>query len=210
MELNISKGNISNISKVNRDVLIEIALLLDLKDVYNLCRSSKRFANLCNSEVFWRKKIYNDFQINYQEKDTKEAYKRFTMIKENKEHCHKLVKKRIVNPDAFILDIVEDQYFKNYSDFLVYRFLTAKLLGKGAAIPLYYEKLYDRYRINEIYDKIERSGQFRVDDFYIFMGLLEQVKKNSFQFVKAYINAMIRGDIPFDVTWNQLCNYDFY
>lgn len=42
------------------DLLYEIALKLNLKDLYRQCRISKRIASLCNNNNFWHQKYIRD------------------------------------------------------------------------------------------------------------------------------------------------------
>ena len=175
-----------------------------------MCRTSKKYSSICESSDFWRQKIWKDFQVKYSGKETKEYYKRLKTIKEYKEHCHKMILNGVVNKNELVLDIFDREYFGDPKDLLVYRFITAKFLAKGAGIPDYYEAIYDRYRLKDFYEELERSSEFTEEEFIIFMKLLDEIKKYANQFQNAYINAMLRGDIPFDVTWEKLCDYEFY
>ena len=47
---------------MNRDVLIEMALELDNKDLLTLCLSGKDFnKNICKNDLFWQKKVTKEF-----------------------------------------------------------------------------------------------------------------------------------------------------
>ena len=51
-------------TKVPNDILIYMALSYDLPEILSLCRSSQRFNNIiCLNQLFWMKKIANDFPI---------------------------------------------------------------------------------------------------------------------------------------------------
>ena len=63
-----------------KDLLIQLALELDLPSILNYCRSSKKFNNLiCNNYTFWMNKHIRDFNWNYTGPKTlsaiKESYK---------------------------------------------------------------------------------------------------------------------------------------
>ena len=47
-----------------RDVLIKTILELHINDITKLCQTSKRINDLiCESDEFWRLKLYQDFKI---------------------------------------------------------------------------------------------------------------------------------------------------
>jgi len=198
-------------NKMNKDVLIELALELDLPDLYNFCLASPKLAFVCNSKDFWRKKIWKDYQLRDISENPKESYKMLKRIKENKEHCNSLILNGAVKKNDLVLDTINEYYFsENPKDLITYIFITSKILGKGSGIPGYYENFYDKYRLDKVYTELERSENFTEDEFQIFMYLLDKIKKYGMKFERDYIDAMIRGDIPFDVTWGKLCKYDFY
>ena len=49
-----------------KDIIIKLALELDLPSILNYCRSSKKFNNMvCNNYTFWMNKHLKDFNWNY-------------------------------------------------------------------------------------------------------------------------------------------------
>lgn len=189
---------------IHKDILIKLALDLDLPDLLSLCRTSERFNTIvCNSDKFWKQKLWKDYKIN--SKISKTTYKN---IIKNSARCNNLLLTGKVKKDNFVLDSYTDEYFRSNDDYLVYIFLIAKLLNKGEGIPDYFEGLYDRY-IEKINPQIHRGEHFSEKDFEEFIKLLKYVKTFG-NFENSYIEMMIKGDIPFDVTWENLCNYNIY
>lgn len=191
-----------------KDILIELALYLPGQDLLSLCRSSKKYNYICESNTFWRKKLLTDYNIN-ENHSPKQIYK---TIKENNEICNKNVLNRRNGRKGYVLNEITEENFKNKDDHLIYVFLVSKILEKGKNIPDYYKGLYDRYidKINYKYDnKILRNTDFPSEEEYeIFLNLLKKVMGTPFQ--KAYINGILyRGLLP-NITWEDLCEYPLY
>ncbi len=56
-------------NRLDKNLIVQIALELNLPDILSFCRSNKRFNEVvCESDIFWSKKLVNDFGVN--------AYKR--------------------------------------------------------------------------------------------------------------------------------------
>ena len=52
----------NNFDILSKDILIELAIELDLPDIINWCRLNKRFDEFtCKSDVFWRRKFIHDY-----------------------------------------------------------------------------------------------------------------------------------------------------
>ena len=71
----------NHLSHLNRDLLIELALDLDLPEVIKFCSSSQRInKTICESDVFWRKKFIKDYgdYPKVENKTWKEFYKYVT------------------------------------------------------------------------------------------------------------------------------------
>jgi hypothetical protein len=50
--------------QTDKNVLMDMALQLDLASLTNLCKTSKKMnQTLCNNDVFWMKKLYKDYPI---------------------------------------------------------------------------------------------------------------------------------------------------
>jgi ankyrin repeat protein len=64
-----------NLENMDKNLLIETALMLNLKDILSLCRTNKKFNDLiCNSNIFWINKIKKDYNFITSE-EGKEKYK---------------------------------------------------------------------------------------------------------------------------------------
>ncbi|GAG79205.1 unnamed protein product, partial [marine sediment metagenome] len=52
--------------KIPKDIIVLLALELDISDVLTYCRLSKRFNNaVCNNFSFWYNKLFKDFGFTY-------------------------------------------------------------------------------------------------------------------------------------------------
>ena len=52
----------SNLQMLDKNLLIEMSLNLNVKDLASLCRTSKRMNEfICNNNLFWRKKLDRDY-----------------------------------------------------------------------------------------------------------------------------------------------------
>lgn len=50
--------------QINKDLLIKIALLLDMEDILQLCNSSTKINKLiCKNDNFWEQKLLHDYDI---------------------------------------------------------------------------------------------------------------------------------------------------
>ena len=186
-----------------KDILFEIALELSGKDLIQLCKTSKKYKYICDSNIFWRKKIYKDYNLNVSN-NPKYIYRK---IKENNEICNqKLLEGK---GKQYVINEIQ---FDNEDDQLVYNFIVSKILESGGNYPNYFRGIYDRHieKINYKYEnKILRDTDFPSEDEYkIFLELLE--KANVTEFQKSYINGILKRGISPNVTWNELCEYPLY
>ena len=67
--------------KLPKDIIVLLALELDISDVLTYCKLSKRFNNaVCNNFSFWYNKLFKDFGFTYignkTLKDVKDYYKK--------------------------------------------------------------------------------------------------------------------------------------
>ena len=77
----------------NKDVIVKIALMLDLPELLSLCRSSTKFNKVvCQNKNFWISKLYQDYKIRYldisldHKGDPKEYYEFFLKRRKKGEH----------------------------------------------------------------------------------------------------------------------------
>lgn len=70
---------------VPKDIINELALNLSLKDIKSFCLTSKKFNNIvCDSELFWKKKLFKDHpNINIQ--NVRKFKKLYFYLNENTE-----------------------------------------------------------------------------------------------------------------------------
>ncbi len=63
--------------KLNKDVLVKLALELNLPDILSLCRINKRFNRfVCDDDIFWQKKLKRDWDYSANVKEAKSIYER--------------------------------------------------------------------------------------------------------------------------------------
>lgn len=194
--------------RVPKDVLIDLALELSLPDLLNLCRSSST-SFICYSDVFWTKKLKKDYGI-IGVSNPKEAYKNIPTFKK---HCKNLINTNVVNGYSFVLEMIDSDYFNNVNNYVVFKFLLNKILSKGIGLANYYIIEYNKISTTNIYKSmISTDPELSYDEYMLFKKLLNDIrnseKSNSFE--KAYIDGMIRGDIPIFTNWKELCQYDIY
>lgn len=61
----------SELNNLPKDVLVMMALDLDLAEVISLCRSSSKLnSSLCKNKNFWIRKLQYDFEISYDPSNT--------------------------------------------------------------------------------------------------------------------------------------------
>ena len=71
----------TSLQDLPRDLLIQLALDLDLKDIFRLCQSNRRSNEIiCESDTFWRRKLIKDYpniprEIIQKIKDSKRVYR---------------------------------------------------------------------------------------------------------------------------------------
>jgi len=64
-----------NLSMLPKDVLILLALEMDIEYVINLCKTSSIFnQKICKNEHFWKNKLFKDYEIEEDLHDAKDEY----------------------------------------------------------------------------------------------------------------------------------------
>lgn len=193
-------------NKIPKDVLIDLALDLSLPDLLSLCRSSST-SFICYSDVFWAKKLKKDYGL-VGVKNPKQAYKNIPGFRS---HCKNLVLKRTVESYNIVLENINSDYFTEFYDYLVFKYLLSKILGKGKGLENYYIVEYNKVYKNPRYGEyLSKDSELTYDEYRVFIHLLNSIKQKANTFERGYIDGMIRGDIPFDVNWGKLCNYNIY
>ena len=76
----------NNFDLLSKDILIELAIELNLPDIVNWCSLNKKFDNLtCKNDIFWRRKFIHDYGEYPKNSDLtwREFYKFITVAKPN-------------------------------------------------------------------------------------------------------------------------------
>ena len=64
--------------KLNKDVLVLLALKLDYSDIINFCKSSRKFdLKVCQNNNFWREKFFQKYPGNFNSKNFRQLYELF-------------------------------------------------------------------------------------------------------------------------------------
>ena len=154
-KLNVSASQITNkdsFSIMNKDMLVKIALELDLPDLLNLCLTNPEYnRKICNNNDLWRWKMIKDFpDVETRTKD------RYTLLYNKFKRAHE----ETGIPFAEIYKIVNtiltsEQIMKSPPEliFLTYRFGTLKegqyMIVAGG--------MFDRSALDFFIDKLDRG-----------------------------------------------------
>lgn len=68
-------SNTTEFTDLNRDHLCNIALNLNLRDLFNLCETNKKFNKICSSDFFWALKVRKNYPTKFDDKLDKMSYK---------------------------------------------------------------------------------------------------------------------------------------
>lgn len=142
---------LAEFSHMPYDISYNIALQTDYPTLMRLCNTSIVYNQICNSEIFWMKKIFQDFTPEEEEYEVisqlyggKETYKYFRFNKENKNTYHyslilkylyKLLKKytnlsnkdKIDPQDIDIINSITTQY--SYTEKIYYPLIVKIILA---------------------------------------------------------------------------------
>jgi len=180
--------------KLPKDILIEIALALDLQDVFGYCLSSKYINEIvCENKIFWINKLYKDFNIDHRE--SKLSAKKYYL------EINNLLK--IYNFDTLLRyglinnrnDLVKIAIYKNasLSYFNFNDFQKIKLLDEKLIDILFNEKTKALKNISEflnLISSIDRDKKLQVIYYlydFIFPKALKVFGKNNNFWVHALI-----------------------
>ena len=196
----------------DKDLLVKLALDLDLPSILSLCQTNKR-ANqvICQSDTFWRNKLIQDFGIN--EPNPKQVY---SNIIQNKRFCPRYN----FDADYFILNLsLELSKINNISglDIAAFNYIVDKIF-KQIEYPNYFEKTYERYFQNSSYkNKLNKTKMFTPEEYDILVQLLQEFsaalktysdRKNLF--LAAVIDGILAERIEIEVKNKDLCKYLIY
>jgi len=140
--------------KVSKNVIIYIALMLNLPGILNFCRSSSKFNSLiCLNPSFWVSKLNKDFGVNYI--NVKKIYPDAKGYYERLEYIRKLKQEFNINYNDVGTDNPKIYYnfFKENKEFINNPNKMAELVGKEGNIDLFkyfLSKNREKPRINTI------------------------------------------------------------
>ena len=204
------------LSKLSKDLLIELALELSLPDLLRLCQSSKRNNKLlCESDTFWRRKLAKD----YPDVDRRDNPKFKYMIYSTYEYATPISPSKFngdinIPKDVFRMEIerIIKQYYSimnDANDFKSRRIITqrvnnliktTKQLTKNYAKRL--SKNYNKHRkflstrdfqklLTNIIDKIKKVKR-KISIMYEINRLINESKKNLEPIPEILSESMIR------------------
>ena len=180
--------------KLPKDILIEIALDLDLQDVFGYCLSSKYINEIvCENKIFWINKLYKDFNIDHRE--SKLSAKKYYLEINNllkKYNFDTLLRYGLINNRN---DLVKIAIYKNasLSYFNFNDFQKIKLLDEKLIDILFNEKTKALKNISEflnLISSIDRDKKLQVIYYlydFIFPKALKVFGKNNNFWVHALI-----------------------
>ena len=196
----------------DKDLLVKLALDLDLPSILSLCQTNKR-ANqvICQSDTFCINKLIQDFGIN--EPNPKQVY---SNIIQNKSFCPRYN----FDADYFILNLsLELSKINNILglDIAAFNYIVDKIF-KQIEYPNYFEKTYERYFKNSPYrNKLNKTKMFTPEEYDILVKLLQEfsaaLKKYSDRknlFLAAVIDGILVERIEIEVKNKDLCKYLIY
>lgn len=198
---------------MDKNVILDMALKLDDKDIANLCSTNKKFKEiLCNSNIFWRKRLLQEYGIN-NSVNPKETY---INIVENKRYCSQYSGN---GTDTFILDVPLKLFSKGYKkDVIVFNFITDKIFASATDLPNYFITTYNNYIKNTEYaSRIEQTRKFTESDYEVMVEFLEKFERylrtqndRDSLFMAGVLKGILENRIEFEVKIEDLCNYIIY
>jgi len=182
--------------KLPKDILIEIALDLNLQDVFGYCLSSKYInERVCENKFFWINKLYKDFNIYHRE--SKLSAKKYYL------EINNLLKKYNFNFDKLLRygfiynrnDLVKIAIYKNasLSDFNFNDFQKIKLLDEKLIDILFNEKTKTIKNMTEFVNLLsynDRDEKLQVIYYlydFIFPKTLKFFEKDNYFWVNALL-----------------------
>ena len=154
---------------MNKDILIKLAIELDLPDIIKLCRTNHKVNNLvCKNDIFWMKKFKHDYDFPTINKPDdiswKEFYKGFNLIRRMKYNdtiflCQTDVEFKKVC-DKY--PIIKDSYSCYYTDFYATLDIDSRKLLEVFYSQVAYEEGSDRY-VDVINENDDYDERFRID-----------------------------------------------
>ena len=135
---------------LHADILIKLALILDLDEVLNLCYTSTKINNkICSNNIFWIKRLEQDYNINYYKlfpKLNNNSIEFYYTPKEVYEYCG-------YNPGAIGIDEISKKYWPLFVKLETY--FSTKGLYENKTIYVVYSYIWGSDNIKIFLDKKE-------------------------------------------------------
>lgn len=208
------------------DVLRRLAFDLPYEDILRLCGTSRKFRRvICENDDFWRNLLRRDFNIDRFVNNPRQFYElnRQNMIN-NRNYCEYL--NNLSSGDGFIKPYLEQlpAYMADINDLFVFNYIIGKIFNHGESIPDYFEATYDRYllNINPIYgNRVHRGSELKREESDLLTEILIRVRderrdaynqhgQDVDNFIRAFLDGILRREIPYDVKLGDLCRYRLY
>jgi hypothetical protein len=215
-----------SLESLPKDLLIELSLELPISDIFKLCQSSNKFNSLiCNSNIFWQKRILKDFNELVNLNEAKRIYKE---IVENKRVCQRLVRtmNRLESQDNVLRSVgtrycifLTENNFDNQEIFArQYIFIKIYSFSDPLArdfFPVTYSNSFIKNKLlNSPYENILTYKMPPTkDEMELFKKfLLEIVNNNNYKskFNKALASRFYHDKIPHNTNWENLCQYNIF
>lgn len=163
--------------KLPKDVLILLALDLNLPGIISLCQTNERInKNVCENPIFWRNKIQKDFPTaNYISKNTREVYLKLDKLVRERSELKDILPLIIIDNFKFTVDSPESKIAaifnslnKDVLDKIVNDYNKHEVYGKDRQIK----------DLKNILDFIEPSGLYYTQEYEnYYTSLIEQLKE---------------------------------
>jgi hypothetical protein len=206
-----------SLEQLPKDVLIELAMELPLKDVTKLCQSSARFnESICNSNIFWQKKVLRDFNVLVDVNQAKRIYKE---IVENRKRCLELQNK-------YRQDRVLTSLFNMYNIYLSSKefepyYLEPKKLARNYLGDKFSYNDGKHYNTNAMI--ILKNSEYQnilskelvptEEEIELLKSFLLEIIQDPLytnKFYKSISSQFYHNKIPFNVKWKDLCKYNLF
>ena len=166
--------------KLPKDVLILLALDLNLPGIVSLCQTDKIInRDVCENPIFWRNKIMKDFPTaNYVSKNTRAVYLKLDKLVRERPELKDILplidldKFKFINHEYHITTIsnIFNSLKKNVLDKIVNDYNKHEVYGRNKQITISSPK--------QIIDFIESSGVYYNEEYEnYYSSLIEQLKQ---------------------------------
>lgn len=175
---------LENLGKLPKDVLILLAVDLNLPDIISLCRINQRMnRDVCENPVFWRNKIMKDFSnANYISKNTRNIYLKLDKLARERPELKAILSLIII--DNYKFPSLSGDFHYTYIEMIenLLNSLDKNVLNKIVVDYNKHEYGRDKQIVNptskDIIEFIEKSGIFYREEYiHYYDSLIEQLKE---------------------------------